>query len=36
MKEYIAPEIEIQKFTVEDIITASDDLKLGDTELPPV
>lgn len=33
MKFFTEPEMEIQKFAVEDIITSSD---LGDYELPPV
>jgi len=32
MKKFMEPEIEVQKFNVEDVITTS----LGDTELPPV
>lgn len=33
MKTFMEPEIEVQKFSVEDVITVSD---LNDTELPPV
>jgi hypothetical protein len=34
MKAFIAPEMDIQKFAAEDVITTS--VELGDTELPPV
>lgn len=36
MKVFTEPELEVQIFSIEDIITSSSDIDLGDHELPPV
>lgn len=35
MKKYEAPEIDIEKFDIEDVITSSGGTDLGENELPP-